>query len=59
MCGEGDRDGPLEVLAGAVIECLDYGAFIRRYDGPGTLFYLDPPYWGCHLLAIIRNESRA
>jgi DNA adenine methylase len=20
--------------------------FIRRYDRPGTLFYLDPPYWG-------------
>jgi len=34
-------------LAGVVIECLDYGDFIRRYDGPGTLFYLDPPYWGC------------
>lgn len=34
-------------LAGVVIECLDFEAFIRRYDGPGTLFYLDPPYWGC------------
>lgn len=34
-------------LAGVVIECLDYGDFIRRYDGPDTLFYLDPPYWGC------------
>lgn len=34
-------------LAGVVIECLDYGDFIRRYDGPGTFFYLDPPYWGC------------
>ena len=34
-------------LAGVVIECLDFGEFIRRYDGPGTLFYLDPPYWGC------------
>ena len=34
-------------LAGVVIECLDYAEFIRRYDGPGTLFYLDPPYWGC------------
>ena len=21
-------------------------AFLRRYDRPGTLFYLDPPYWG-------------
>jgi DNA adenine methylase len=34
-------------LAGVVIECLDFGDFIRRYDTPGTLFYLDPPYWGC------------
>ncbi len=34
-------------LSGVVIECLDFEAFIRRYDGVGTLFYLDPPYWGC------------
>lgn len=34
-------------LAGVVIECLDFGAFIARYDAPGTLFYLDPPYYGC------------
>ncbi|TRD18357.1 DNA adenine methylase [Palleronia caenipelagi] len=33
-------------LAGVVIECLDYSDFLRRYDGPDTLFYLDPPYWG-------------
>jgi len=29
------------------IEQLPYAEFIRRYDRPGTLFYLDPPYWGC------------
>ncbi|MDO8606157.1 MAG: DNA adenine methylase [Phaeospirillum sp.] len=34
-------------LSGVVIECLPYGEFITRYDRPETLFYLDPPYWGC------------
>lgn len=34
-------------LAGVVIECLDWAEFVTRYDGPSTLFYLDPPYWGC------------
>ncbi len=33
-------------LAGVVIECLDWSGFLARYDGPATLFYLDPPYWG-------------
>lgn len=33
-------------LAGVIIENLPYGEFIARYDGPGVLFYLDPPYWG-------------
>lgn len=33
-------------LAGVVIENLDWLACITRYDRPGTLFYLDPPYWG-------------
>jgi DNA adenine methylase len=33
-------------LAGVVVECLPYAAFLARYDRPETLFYLDPPYWG-------------
>ncbi len=36
-----------ERLEGVWIECLDWQAFIRRWDRPGMLFYLDPPYWGC------------
>lgn len=35
-----------ERLSGVIIENLDWLAFIDRYDRPGTLFYLDPPYWG-------------
>lgn len=43
--------GPLleaahERLAGVVIERLPWTTFIARYDRPGTLFYLDPPYYG-------------
>ncbi|MEQ9518877.1 MAG: DNA adenine methylase [Parvibaculum sp.] len=35
-----------ERLAGVIVENLDYAELIRRYDKPGTLFYLDPPYFG-------------
>jgi DNA adenine methylase len=34
-------------LSGVVIECLPYAEFITRYDRDSTLFYLDPPYYGC------------
>lgn len=34
-------------LAGVVIEQLPYQSFLSRYDRPGMLFYLDPPYFGC------------
>ncbi|PKP98329.1 MAG: DNA methyltransferase [Alphaproteobacteria bacterium HGW-Alphaproteobacteria-13] len=36
-----------ERLAGVTIERLPWADFVRRYDRPGTLFYLDPPYFGC------------
>ncbi|WP_426800971.1 DNA adenine methylase [Xanthomonas campestris] len=32
-------------LANVVIERLPWHECITRYDRPGTLFYLDPPYW--------------
>ena len=35
-----------ERLAGVVIECLPWQEFVDRYDRPGVLFYIDPPYWG-------------
>lgn len=35
-----------ERLAGVIIECLPWQDFMRRYDRPGTLFFLDPPYYG-------------
>ncbi len=35
-----------ERLAGVTIERLPFAEFIPRYDAPGTLFYLDPPYLG-------------
>ena len=35
-----------ERLCGVVIECLDWRAFIDRYDAAETLFFLDPPYVG-------------
>lgn len=37
----------VERLAGVIIENLPFDAFIERYDAPGVLFYLDPPYHGC------------
>lgn len=35
-----------ERLAKVSVENLDYAEFIDRYDRAGTLFYLDPPYFG-------------
>jgi len=33
-------------LAPVTIERFPWADFIRRWDRPGTLFYLDPPYYG-------------
>lgn len=46
------RIGPLleaihERLARVTIERLPWPDFVRRYDTAETLFYLDPPYYGC------------
>lgn len=35
-----------ERLTGVSIEQLPFERFIPRYDRPGMLFYLDPPYFG-------------
>jgi DNA adenine methylase len=35
-----------ERLSGVVIERLPFDQVIGRYDKPGTLFFLDPPYMG-------------
>lgn len=34
-------------LQGVQIECLDFEPFIKKYDRPETLFYVDPPYYEC------------
>lgn len=46
------RIGPMleelhERLAGVIVERLPWSKFLARYDRPDTLFYLDPPYYGC------------
>lgn len=36
-----------ERLSCVTIERLPWSDFLRRWDRPSTLFYLDPPYYGC------------
>jgi DNA adenine methylase len=36
-----------ERMCGVTVERLPWADFVRRYDRPATLFYLDPPYFGC------------
>ena len=35
-----------ERLAGVYVECLTWQDFIKRWDRPYALFFIDPPYWG-------------
>ncbi len=44
---EPDLEALHERLSGVTVTCLDFAAFIDRIDRPSTLFYLDPPYYGC------------
>ena len=39
-------DGIIEEGLPSVRHPLAYADCLRRYDGPDSLFYLDPPYWG-------------
>ncbi len=34
-------------LSRVFIENRPYAEVLRRFDKPGTFFYVDPPYWGC------------
>ncbi|KAA8734902.1 DNA adenine methylase [Acinetobacter qingfengensis] len=36
-----------ERLQNVIVENAGYDYVIKRMDAPGTLFYLDPPYWDC------------
>lgn len=36
-----------ERLTPVHIERLPYDQLLGKWDRPGALFYLDPPYWGC------------
>jgi DNA adenine methylase len=43
---EPDLEALHERLSGVTVMCSNYSDFIRRVDRPGTLLYLDPPYFG-------------
>lgn len=43
---EPDLEALHERLSGVTVMNLDYAEFITRLDRTGTLFYLDPPYYG-------------
>lgn len=44
---EADLSAQHERLANVMVENQSYSRILTRYDSPRTLFYIDPPYWGC------------
>lgn len=46
-------------LTAVTLEQLPFDDFMRRYDAPGTLFFVDPPYWGIEGLYGADLFSRA
>lgn len=40
-------------LSRTFIEKLDACECIRRYDSPGTFYYIDPPYWDCETMYAV------
>ena len=46
-------------LRHVVLECKDFSDIIQRYDGPETLFYLDPPYQGLEKISDTRTYYAA
>jgi DNA adenine methylase len=44
-------------LQGVQLESLPYEVILEKYDSPGTLFYLDPPYWGRKLYRFNFSEN--
>ncbi len=48
------------LLAGVTLEDLPYEKFIKLYDKPSTLFYLDPPYYhseSCYGASLFSRED--
>ncbi len=44
-------------LARVQLECLPYEKVLAKYDGPSTLFYLDPPYYGLRLYKYLLDSD--
>jgi DNA adenine methylase len=45
-----------ERIRGVVFECRDALEVIKKYDGPDTLLYVDPPYYGERKADLYKHE---